>query len=119
RTRLAGDTVPTVGGSTDRQRANPPWIATRFHSIGEEEQQAERTLQVLEHMRQRIVLLDMRRLGQQMYDDLGGGRALENVPMLLILAPQQGRVDQISVMRDGNRAHEILPQQRLGVTELA
>ena len=74
---------------------------------------------MLQHVRQRIVLFDVRRLGQQMHDDFGVGRALENVAVLFVFLAQKRGVDQIAVVRHRDRAHQILPQQRLGVAEFA
>ena len=63
----------------------PHGSRTGFHPVGKQKQQAERPLQVLEHVRQRVVLLKVRRLGQQVDDDFGVGRALEDVAVLFVL----------------------------------
>ena len=66
-------------------------------------------LQMTQHVRQRIRLVQILRLGQQVNDDLGVGRALEDVTLLFVLCPQDLRVDQISVVRDCDGAQRILP----------
>ena len=76
-----------------------------FDAIGEQEQQAERALQMLAARAAADRLVHVRRLGQQVNDDLGVGRALENVPVLLVLPPEQLRVDQVAVVRHRDRAH--------------
>src|SRR4051812_953644 len=70
-------------------------------------------------MRQWINFAYMRGLGKQMNDDLGVGRALEDVTLLFILAAQERGVHEISVVRHRNRTHVKLAQQRLRVAELA
>ena len=116
--RLAGHAPIAVGRLADRQRPNPPRVAARLHSIRKQKQQAERPLQVLQHVRHRIVLFHVRRLGQQVNDDFRVGRRLENMPVLLVLRAEQGGVYQISIMSHRHRPHQILPQQRLRVAEL-
>ena len=100
---------------SEHQRPDSPRIAHGFHPIGKQKQQAERPLQMLQHVRQRIVLFHVRRLGQQVNDDFGIGRALEDMAVFLVLLAEQGGVDQIAIVRDGDRPQEILPQKRLGV----
>ena len=73
---------------------------------------------MFQHVRHRIVLLHVRRLGQQVNDDFRVGRRLENMPVLFILRAEQGRIDQISIVSDGHGTHQILPQQRLRVAKL-
>ena len=103
RARLARHAPVPLGRLAQHQRPDAPRVAAGLHPVGKQEQQAERPLQVLEHVRQRVVLLDVARLGQQVDDDLGVGRALENVPVLLVLAAEQGGVDQVAVVGDGDR----------------
>jgi hypothetical protein len=74
---------------------------------------------MLEHVRERVGLGDVARLGQQVDDDLGVGRALEDVPVGLVLLPEQLGVDQVPVVRHGHLPERELPQQRLGVGQLA
>ena len=74
---------------------------------------------MLEHVRQRIVLGNMAGLGQQVDDDLGVGRALEDVPVGFVLRAQQGGVDQVAVVGDRHRTQVEAAQQRLGVAQLA
>ena len=72
-----------------------------------------------QHVRQRVGLVHMRGLGQQVHDDFGVGRALEDVAVLFVLVAKELCVDQISVVRHGDRADRIFAQERLGVAELA
>ena len=118
RAGLAGHAPMPVGRLANRQRPNPPRIAAGFHAIGKQKEQTERPLQMFQHVRHRIVLLHVRRLGQQMNDNFCVGRRLENMPMLLVLGAKQRGIDQISIVSNRHRPHQILPEQRLGVAKL-
>ncbi len=62
---FAGDAPEAIACFAEHQRANAPRIAAGFDPIGEEKQQAERALQMLQHVRQRIVFFGVRRFGEQ------------------------------------------------------
>ncbi len=74
---------------------------------------------MLQHVRKRIVLLRVRRFGQQVHNDFGIRRALENVPVFFVLLAEKAGVDEIPVMSHRHGAHQILPEQRLGVAQFA
>ena len=87
RARLAGDApVPVARSCPSTSGRMPHGSRHGFDAVGEQEQQAERALQVPQHVRQRVVLVHVRGLGQQVDDDFGVGRALENVAVLFVLA---------------------------------
>ena len=70
-------------------------------------------------MRQWVGLFNMTRFGQKVNDDLGVGRALKNVAVPFVFMAEEFCIDEVAVVGDGDRPHEVLPQQRLGVAELA
>jgi hypothetical protein len=91
--------------ASNAQVSEAPGVAGGLDAVGEEEQQAVRALQVLEHVRERVLLLDVGRLGQQVDDDLGVGRRLKDVAVFLVLVAQELRVDEVAVVGNGDRAH--------------
>ncbi len=98
-----------LGRLADRQRPNPPRIAAGFHAVRKQKQQTESPLQMFQHVRHRIMLLHVRRLGQQMNDDLCISRRLENMPVLRIA--QFGRAGRgISHVANGRMPGQFLAQ---------
>ena len=116
---LAGHTPEPIFHFSDHQRPDAPRVAAGFDSVRKHKQQAERALQMLQDVRERIVLLGVSRLGEQMDDDFRVGCALENVAMLFVLTAEQRGIDEIAIMCNGDRAEQEFSQQRLCVTEFA
>jgi hypothetical protein len=94
-----------VGHSPDDQRPDPPGVPGRLDAVGEQEQEAVGALEVLENVGERVVLLDMGGLGEEVDDDLGVGGGLEDVAVLFVIPAQKLRVYKISVVGDGDGAH--------------
>ena len=63
-------------------------VAGGHHPIAEQKQQRVRPLEVLEHVDQVIVLLDVARLGQKVNDHFGVAGCVEDGPVLLVLLAQ-------------------------------
>ena len=70
---------------------------------------------MVERVVQRILPVLMARLGQQMDDHLGVSGGLKDVPHLLVVPSEQGGIDQVSIVRDGDLPTGISEQQWLGV----
>ena len=59
------------------------------------------------------------RLGEQMEDDLAVDGGLENGAALLEFVAQQGGVDEVAVVPDGELAAAAIGHERLGVLDVA
>ena len=70
---------------------------------------------MVEHVVEGVLFVLVRRLGQQVDDDLGIAGGLENVPDLLVAPTQQGGVDQVAVVGDRHVPAGEAEQQGLGV----
>ena len=75
-------------------------VPRRNDPVLEQQQHAVRTLQVIQHVPQRIVLPLMRRLGQQMDNHFRIAGRLEDVAKVLVFAAKQRGVDQIPIVSD-------------------
>ena len=115
RATFAGHDVAPAGRLTDAQRPNPIGIAGRLDVIGEQEDERVGALEMVENVPQRVGLVLMGRLGQQMNDDLGVATGLEDAAVGLVFVPQQAGIDQIAVVGDRDLPPGILRQQGLTV----
>ncbi len=64
-----------------------------------------------------VVFFDVGGFGQEVDDDFRVSRRLKYMTMLFVLGAEEGGVDEIAVMSDGDGAHEILAEEGLGVAE--
>jgi hypothetical protein len=66
-------------------------------------------------MAEGIGLVLVRGLGQQVNDDFGIVGGLEDRPVGLVLVAKEGRVDQVAVVGEGNRAAREFAHEGLGI----
>ncbi len=118
RAGFTGDN-PIAVELAENERADAPRIAGGFDAIWKQKQEAVGPLQMLENVREWISFLHVRWFGEEVDDDFGVGGALEDVAMLFVLLAEEGGVDQIAVVGDGDGAHEIFAEKRLGVADFA
>ena len=114
---LAGHDVAPLGGLADAQRPNPVRIAGRLDVVGEQEEERVGALQMVENVPQRVGLVLVGRLGQQMNDDLGVAGGLEDAAVGLVFVPQQAGVDQVAVVGDRDLSPRVFGQQGLAVLD--
>ncbi len=114
---LAGNHPGALLGPADAQGTESIGIAGGLQPIGKQKQQRVSPLQMAEDMAEGIGLVLVRGLGQQVDDDFGIVGGLEDRPVGLILIAKEGRVDQVAVVSQGNRAVREFAHEGLGVDE--
>jgi hypothetical protein len=87
--------------------------------VGKKKQQTVRTLQVIQHMCQRIGMPDMRRLGQQVRYNLGVGSGFEDAAVRFVFVPQPRGVNQVAIMCHRHLALGIFGHKRLAINRPA
>jgi hypothetical protein len=115
RTGLARHDDRPVVHAPEHERTESERIARGDEPVREEEQQRVRALQVVEHVGDVIVLLEMARLGHEMDDHLGIAGGVEDCAVLFVLVTQQGGVDEVAVVGDRHLPAGVVHQERLGV----
>ena len=119
RAGLARQHEPSVGQPADAQRTEAVRVAHADELVLGEDDQGICALDAAHGLDQSaLVAARLRRLGEQVDDDLGIHRRLEDGALGLQLVAQGGGVGEVAVVADGDLALGAIDGQRLGVGQV-
>ncbi len=114
RAGLAGDNR-CVAVPADAQRPEPVRVARGHQTVFRQEQETERALEVAETVRQAVLESPVLGIRKQVDDDLAVRARLKDRAPFLVLAAERPGIDEVTVMRDGQKPIDLLDNQRLDV----